>query len=33
MMHTERVRLIVGGEAIFLCRRAGKVKQHAHRQS
>jgi hypothetical protein len=33
MMHTERVRLIVGGEVIFLCRRVKRAKESAHRQA
>lgn len=33
MIHTERVRLIVGGEVTFLCRRVNRGKERTHRQA
>ena len=33
MINTERVRLIVHGEVVYLCRRVKKTKEQAHRSA
>ncbi|AUR89571.1 hypothetical protein NVP1124O_70, partial [Vibrio phage 1.124.O._10N.286.49.B1] len=33
MINTERVRLIVDGEAVYLCRRVKKTKERDHRSA